>query len=169
MMSTSSLRLSPGRFVMEGTLPWSGIVRTVAAMIREDYIMRLIRQIAEAVARMIRRRESGDLEAALRDADALFDLLEIPRELCDVVDTPTLAGLLRDPERMRLAARVFWEEGHVVKAMGDPLGAFARYRRALELILEARAAGPEHPDDAPSILELSRLVPAAHLDARYRV
>ena len=61
-------------------------------MIREDFLMRLIRQATEAIARMIRKRDDGEYDAAQRDADGAYDLLGIPRELCDVVDTPTLAG-----------------------------------------------------------------------------
>ena len=133
--------------------------------------MRLIRQVAEAVARMLKLRTGGDPAAALRAAEPLYDALGVPRELCDVVDTPTLAGMLRHPDRMRALARLSWEEGHAHKALGDPLTAFARYRRALELFLEARALATgddrDEEDDA-CILELSRLVPAAELDARYR-
>jgi hypothetical protein len=136
-------------------------------MFREDYIMRLVRQVAEVLARMVNRRAAGDHRAAIQQADELYDTLGVPREMCDVVDTPTLAASLRHPDKMRALARISWEEGHAHKALGDPLTAFARYRRALELLLEARAAEP-HPDDDPAILELSRHVAAQHLDPRYR-
>ena len=133
--------------------------------------MRLIRQVVEAVARMLKLRTGGDPAAALRQAESIYDALGVPREVCDVVDTPTLAGMLRHPDKMRALARLSWEEGHAHKALGDPLTAFARYRRALELLLEARALAPDgdrDEEDDASILELSRLVPAAELDARYR-
>jgi hypothetical protein len=136
-------------------------------VIREDYLMRLIRQVAQALARMVSRRAAADPAGALAAADAAYDALGVPREMCDVVDTPTLVETLRHPDKIRAMARLSWEEGHTYKAMGDPLTAFSRYRRALELFLEARAAGQEEDDDA-SILELSRLVPAEHLDPRYR-
>src|SRR5436190_13512878 len=105
MIDTSSARLSPGRadvaVLMGGDYP--------SAMIREDFLMRLIRQATEAIARMIRKRDDGEYDAAQRDADGAYDLLGIPRELCDVVDTPTLAGLLGEAEKIRVAARLFWE------------------------------------------------------------
>ncbi|HWM84658.1 MAG TPA: hypothetical protein VNO33_02445, partial [Kofleriaceae bacterium] len=74
-------------------------------MIRDDYIIRLIKQLGDFLARIARRRKEGQLDQALSDADGAWsELFDIPRELCDIVDTPTLAGMLRDPERMRAAA-----------------------------------------------------------------
>lgn len=136
-------------------------------MIREDYIIRMIQQIAAIVARMVSRRSSGQLEQALREGDGAYDLLGVPRELCDVLDTPTLAGMLRDPDKIRAMARLSWEEGRIHGAKGDPLTSFARMRRALELFLEARASAPAEGDEE-AILELSRVVHADHLDPRYR-
>jgi hypothetical protein len=137
-------------------------------MFREDYFMRLVRQFAEALASLRRRREGGDHVAALAAAERLYDeLLTIPREVIDRVDTPTLTSVLRGVDRIRAAAMLFWEEGHIYKAQGDPLTAFARYRRAHELFLEARALDPREEDDA-AILELSRVAPAEELDPRYR-
>ncbi len=137
-------------------------------MFREDYFMRLVRQFAEALATMKRRREGGENLAALKVADRLYDeLLTIPREVIDRVDTPTLVSLLGGIDRIRAAALLFWEEGHIYKAQGDPLTSFARYRRAHELFLEARALDPREEDDS-AILELSSAVPAEQLDPRYR-
>jgi hypothetical protein len=137
-------------------------------MFRDDYILRLIKQMAEFIARIARRREEEKLDEALREADGAWaELFDIPREISDALDSPTLAGMLRHPERMRVAALLFWEEGRVYAAKGDPLTAAARYRRAFELILEARALDPTEADDS-AVLELARLVPASELDPRYR-
>lgn len=130
--------------------------------------MRLVRQFAAALATMRKRRERGEHTAALEAADRMYDeLLTIPREAIDRVDTPTLASLLGRADRIRAAALLFWEEGHIYKAQGDPLTSFARYRRAHELFLEARALDPREEDDS-AILELSSAVPADQLDPRYR-
>jgi hypothetical protein len=132
-------------------------------MIREDYLMRLIRQFVEALARMVRLREKGDLSGAREAADQLYDSLGIPRELVDVVDAPTLASMLRSPDKIRAGARLLWEEGRILEAGGDPLTAHARYRRARELFVIARDLEPTEDDEA-AILELSRAAPA-HLEA----
>ncbi len=136
-------------------------------MYREDYIMRLVRQLAEAVARMAGLRKAGDHDGALAAAGTLYDELGIARELIDLVDTPTLASLLGRPDKMRAAAQLLWEEGHIYKAKRDPLAAFTRYKHAHQLFLEARAVDPQ-PDDDSAILELSRVVHARDLDPQYR-
>ena len=136
-------------------------------MYREDWLHRLIRQFAEALARIAGLRKAGDYQAARAAADRLYEELGIPRELVDVVDTPTLASMLGRADKMRAAAMLLWEEGHIVKATGDPVHAHLKYRRAHELFLEARAIDPQ-PEDDSAILELSRIVPARDLDPRYR-
>jgi tetratricopeptide (TPR) repeat protein len=137
-------------------------------MLREDYVMRLIRQIVELVARVAKLREAGEHDRALQEASRWYeDLLGMPPNLSDAVDAATLAELLKEPDTIRAAARLSWEEGKLYKAKGDPLTAFGRYRRALELYLEARALAPDDDDDS-AILELSRVVAAEHLHPRYR-
>ena len=137
-------------------------------MFREDYVMRLIRQVAEFVRRMVKRSEDGDYDGALAEADRAYsDLLGMPPKLADRLDSATMASLLGTADRIRAGARLSWEEGHVYKARRDPLTAFKRYRRAHELYLEARAMDPREDDDS-AILELSRMVHARDLDQRYR-
>jgi hypothetical protein len=137
-------------------------------VIRDDYILRLIKQMADFIARVARKREEGELDEALSDAEGAWaELFDVPAELRDVVDTPTLASMLRHPERMRAAAQLYWEEGRIYSAQRDPLTAAVKYRRAFELVLEARAIEPTEEDDS-AVLELSRLVPASELDPRYR-
>ena len=129
--------------------------------------MRQIKLVAEALARMLKLRTAQKYDQALAVADELYEELGIPRGLHDVVDTPTLASMLRSASAIRMAAQLQVEEGHVYTAKGDPLAAGIRYRRAHELMLEARALEPIPADDA-MLLELSRLAPAYLLDARYR-
>ena len=136
-------------------------------MIREDYLIRQIKLVAEAVARMLKLRTAKRYDEALAVADSLYEELGIPRGLHDVVDTPTLASMLRTADAMRAAAQLQVEEGHIYKAKGDPVMAFTKYKRAHELMLEARALEPIATDDT-MLLELSRLAPAYMLDPRYR-
>jgi len=137
-------------------------------MLREDYVMRLIRQIAEFVRAMVRKADAGDYEGALAEADRAYsDLLGMPSGLADRLDSATMASMLGTPERMRAAARISWQEGHVYKSKRDPLAAARKYKRAHELYLEARALDPQEEDDS-AILELSRLVHARFLDPGYR-
>jgi hypothetical protein len=137
-------------------------------MQREDYIFRLIRQLAEALAKITGLRDQREYKRALAATeDAWEGLVGHPRSLVDVVDTPTLARLLGEPSKMRVAAKLLWEEGKTLAASGDPMHATICYRRAVELVLEARAIEP-HEEDATMLFELGRVVQMNQLDARYR-
>ncbi len=138
-------------------------------MFREDYIIRLVQQLAAALARIAGLNRRGDHDRALAAADQAWgELLDVPRDLADAVNTATLVGMLREPAKMRLAAQLLCEEGRAFAGKGDPERAQLRYRRAIELTLEARSIAPADQDDA-AILELSQLVPIDTLDPRYRV
>jgi hypothetical protein len=138
-------------------------------MFRDDYLIRLIKQLAVFIARIAGKRKAGEYQAALAESGKAWDDLigQPPRELVDLVDTATLAGLLKEPAKMRAAAQLLIEEGKTYAASGDPAHATVRYRRAFELYLEARVLEPSD-DDTAVISELARLVPANQLDERYR-
>jgi hypothetical protein len=125
-------------------------------MIREDYIIRLIKQLADAIARIAGLRQRGDYVQAQHEVDhAWTDVLGVPRELVDATDPATLASLLREPDKMRVAAQLLAEEARVMTAKGDPLDASVLRARARELYLEARTRDPRDDDDS-ALLELSR-------------
>jgi len=135
-------------------------------VLRDDYLMRLIRQLVDFVARIAGHNRRGEHDQALAEAARAWDdLLDVPRELVDITDTPTLAGMLREPEKMRAAAQLLIEEGRAFAGKRDPATATMRYRKALELYLEARVLAPDPADDA-ILFELSREA-ATHLDPRY--
>jgi hypothetical protein len=139
-------------------------------MLRDDYIIRLIKQLGAFLARIVGKRRAGDFEGALAEAGKAWDDLigQPPRELVDVIDTHTLAELLAEPAKMRAAAKLLTEEGRVYAGKGDPVHAAVCYRRAWELYLELQLVEPSEDDEA-AISELARLVPANQLDPRYRV
>ena len=136
-------------------------------MFREDYLLRQIQQVAQAIARMLKLRTERRYDEAIEIADSLYEQLGIPRGLHDVVDTPTLASMLRTADTIRTVAQIHVEEGHIHKAKGDPVAASMKYTRAHELMLEARALEPIPTDDT-MLLELARLAPWYMLDERYR-
>jgi hypothetical protein len=125
-------------------------------MLREDYIIRLIKQLADAIARIAGLRQRGDYVRAQQEVDrAWAEVLDLPRELVDATDPATLASLLREPDKMRVAAQLLAEEARVMIARGDPLNASVLRARARELYVEARTRDPRDDDDN-AILELSR-------------
>ncbi|MBC7975267.1 MAG: hypothetical protein H7138_09795 [Myxococcales bacterium] len=138
-------------------------------MFRQDYLMRMIDQLALFVAHVTGLNNRAEHDKALAAADQAWSkLLDAPLALIHAMDTPTLAAMLREPDRIRAAATLLCEEGRALTGKGDPLHAALRYRRAMELVLEARAIAPGSEDDAV-LFELSRLVPSDTMDPRYRV
>lgn len=105
-------------------------------MLRDDYILRLIRQLGEVMARIAGKRKDEEYEAAVDEAGKAWDdLLGHPRSLVDVVDTPTLAALLKERGRMHAAAQLLIEEGRAHVGNGDRDRARACFRRAGELFM----------------------------------
>lgn len=136
-------------------------------MISQDYIIRIIQQVGEAIARMIGKKDNGDYRAALQQAESAYDLLGIPPDLAAAMNSESLASLLGHPEKIRLMARLSQQEGELYTATGDPLTGTARYRRAAELMLEARTRDPQ-PEDASVLQELFRHFPTSSLARKYR-
>jgi hypothetical protein len=139
-------------------------------MLRDDYIIRLIKQLGAVLARIVGKRNAGEYESALQEAGKGWDDLigQPPRDLVDVIDTKTLAEMLKEPEKMRAAAKLLTEEGRAYAGKGDPIHAAICFRRAWELYLEIRLIEPSD-DDTGAMTELARLVPANQLDVRYRI
>jgi len=130
--------------------------------------MRLIKQVAEFLARIAGHTKRREYDAAIGEANrAWTDVLDIPRELVDRLDGPTLASMLRDPDKMRFAAQLLIEEAKAYAGKKDPMTAAMCYRHAFGLYLEARALAPTDADDA-ALFELSRVVPPGQIDPRYR-
>lgn len=137
-------------------------------MYREDYVIRMIKQLGAFLARIAAMRKRGDYAGALETARTAWgELFDVPRDLVEVVDGPTLARLLGEPARMRAAADLLMEEARNYAMQRDLLHATLASKRALELRLEARAIDPQDEDDAV-ILELGRVIPPNEIDPRYR-
>ncbi len=137
-------------------------------MLRDDYLNRMIRQLAEFLARISGATVARKPEEALDEANRAWqELLDIPRDLVDRLDGPTLAQMLKEPERMRVAAELLVAEARVHRLRGDLIHESQCAKRAFELYLEARAIAPRPEDDA-AIFELGRVIPPNEIDPRYK-
>jgi hypothetical protein len=137
-------------------------------VLRDDYIGRMIRQLGEFLARISGLAAKQDYLGAFDEVGrAWTDLLDVPRELVEVLDGPTLARMLGDPAKMRAGGELLAEEARLHTAKGDLVHAMQCSKRAFELFLEARALDPQATDDA-AILELGRVIPPNEIDPRYK-
>lgn len=137
-------------------------------MFQQDLIKRFLERTAEAVTRALDHEKVGEFEEALAEINSAYDdLLRIDRRTFDVVDSHTLAGLIGPVEKIRSVAELSRIEGGVHEAAGRPKLAAARYRRALELMLEADEKKPMDEAGRAVIAELSARVPRERLMRRY--
>jgi hypothetical protein len=116
---------------------------------RDDYLLRMMRQMATVLARMLGLRNGGQLREALRELDDLQgELLQGPlAELVPRVDAATAAHLLADPHRIAAWARLLHERAELLRLTGAEDAAAATFRQAAGLAREAaaRAGGFERP------------------------
>jgi hypothetical protein len=140
------------------------------ALVQRDYILRMIGAVAAAIARVLRRRESGDLSGArLETRIAVGEVLGPIAPIATNADSRTAADLLADPARLAAWARLLADDAQTLRQMGDQDLARWTDRRALELLLEARLRGAVLDHEAAASLEsLRELVAPDVLAPRYQ-
>jgi hypothetical protein len=112
----------------------------MGAVLHDDYLMRMIKQLAAALARLAGRNQKGEHVQALAEVGGVWDeVLGVPRELAEAMDTPALVQLLQHPDRMHAAAQLLRQEAIARRGIGELEVAARLDERAAEL--EA-AAGP---------------------------
>lgn len=136
---------------------------------RRDYILRLIEQFAQMLARIVGLRKAGkadEAEKLVREtADGIFGSL---RSMIDSVDASTAANLLGAREKISVYAALTTEEAEIAVLKGDGRKAFSRRKRALELYLEASRLGELDEHSRANVEALRRFVDERRIDARYR-
>ena len=108
-------------------------------MIRQDYIKRLIEQLAQAVARALGKADPEERQQALQAVERAYAELGVGRGFLHL-DAPSLRAILGTADRARAVARVCLLEAELLDAMGHGARAAARRRLAAAL----------SPDSAPS-------------------
>jgi hypothetical protein len=105
-------------------------------VIRDDYLMRMVNQLAAALARIAGLRRAALLEQAAEEMDAaVASLGGIDPRLAEGSDGPLLAALVTDPARREALARLLEEQAEILLARGET----ARARTTRE---KARALAP---------------------------
>jgi hypothetical protein len=144
--------------------------RADRAMIESDYILRMIQQLAKAIARIVGLKQAGQLDEALDElrttADGIFGPI---RHTLDAIDARSAAGLLADGEKIEAYATLTAEEASIRELMDDAPRARSGGQRALALYLEALMLNGTVSDDArAAIAELRHRVDDNMLPERYR-
>jgi hypothetical protein len=117
---------------------------------REDYLLRMLQQAAEAIRRVRERLAGGapatELLPDVRAAEA--ELLGTQAGLLRMLDARTAAELLADARRMRLWAELLRAEADVHAGAGRPELVPALVQRAT--VLDAAAEARERRERGPA-------------------
>lgn len=123
---------------------------------QRDYILRMIEQLGDFLARIAGAKREQKLEVALDEIGAALGALFGPLlGTLEALDTEGAATLLSTPEKVRAYAILTAERADVIALKGEARRARSLHLRALELHLEASLRGPL-PDERAreAILEL---------------
>lgn len=100
----------------------------------QDYILRLAKQLANLVARLLRLRDDGRVDEALTECDAAYgELFGLPSGLVDAMEASELAKLLGDTQRCDMMAELLETEARLCTARGHGDDAERKRRKAVAL------------------------------------
>ncbi len=133
-----------------------------------DYVMRLVKQLVELIAIVLRLKGAGKMNEAVQALEnGCLSLLGIPYSALALVDSKSAADLLSEPTRIAAFARLLEERAAIEEESGDLLAASARRVHALEVYLEALLRAPTHQAAGEGLERLRAKVPAGRLKPRY--
>jgi hypothetical protein len=101
-------------------------------VIRQDYIERMIEQLAAAIARIAGLASEGKYEDAARELDGCYRSLGVTRHMLERLDAPTLAAMLGG-SRAEAVARVLDAEATLARSQGKDAEEGAKSRVAAAL------------------------------------
>lgn len=110
--------------------------------IENDYVMRAIQQLAQALARVLGLRKAGRLDAAIQEVDAaMASIAGVDPRLLLLVEARAIAAQLRTPARMQVAGRLAAERAALLCQRGDREGERLWRGKAAEMYRESVRAG----------------------------
>lgn len=110
----------------------------------DDWIMRTVKQLADAIGTILGLVKAGqNLEAESQVKAAYDTLMGGDAVFLGMVDTATLANLLGSAEKVALLAKLSLAEARLAEAQGDQGRAAGLRARAEQLVAIARRELPE--------------------------
>lgn len=135
-----------------------------------DLVMRLVKQLGEALARIAGLRRAGKLDDALQAlGDTQRELLGEADALVGRVDAETAAHLLGHKQNVLIYAELLAERAEILAAMNQADIARRTFQRALLVCLEAEAVGGRLDERTRPIVErVQSRVDVVELSERHR-
>jgi hypothetical protein len=113
----------------------------------EDYILRIVTQAANAIARILGLKQAGQYQEALLQIDNAFEeFLGLSAELAAQLSADELLmtcrfGSALDRDKALLLARLLREEGDIYASKNRSIESHERYGKSLTIALEALLEG----------------------------
>jgi hypothetical protein len=101
-------------------------------VIRQDYIERMIEQLAAAIARIMGLAGEGNHEEAARELEGCYRSLGVTRSMLERLDATTLGAMLGSG-KADAVARLLDAEAALARSQGREGDAHAKSRDAAEL------------------------------------
>jgi len=141
----------------------------MAPIVEKDFIVRLIKQMAEVLARALGLARKGQHDEAIAvlesSCPSLLGMDYAPLAMCD---SASAAGILREPARVKNFARLLATAAEVYELKGDASAARSKWQHALEMFIEAKLLRPDDDEAAEQIRNLAAKVPRDLLALRYQ-
>ena len=109
--------------------------------LEDDYLVRAIRKLIEAIARIAGLRKEGALDEAQAAVEDAYRALGVGRATVGRLDAASVALLLGSRDKLAAMARLVDEESELARALGDTT-------RADRLAVQARALANELADSS---------------------
>jgi hypothetical protein len=137
-------------------------------VVDKDYIVRVVKQIGDLFARLLKLIERQEYEQAIRALhSACPGLLGLDWEPLTFSDAETAAKLLVEREKVKIFAQLVSKEAEILELKGDA-SANDKRRFALELWAEAVLRGaPLSPEQSALVRGLTERVGASVVGERY--
>ena len=133
------------------------------ALYERDFILRVIKQLVDAIARALGLAKEGkQQEAQALLEEACGALLGMDYRTLALVDGASAASLLGDPSRVFAFARLVVGMADVAQAAGDALTERQHCVHALELVREVLSRRPAHAEALALQAELLRRTSPPH-------
>ena len=116
----------------------------------EDFLVRQLRQLTQAVAALASRVVGVEAPHDLDEVEGIYaQVLGPNRSFLDTLDSRSLARLIGSAALVRVLAKTCAIEAQLRESNGDPRDMIdARRRRAIALLEEAHREAPEEGDEA---------------------
>jgi len=118
-------------------------------MERKDYVMRVIHQFIDRLLKILKLREEGKYDDALKEIESACEsYLGLNPHIVDLAPDVTLLSLLTigkslDAEKCLFLAKLLKEQGQILEAKKEESKSYWSYTRSLRLYIESMIAERE--------------------------